>query len=245
MVTETINVLKSHRSIRNFTDEKIPMETLKELIQAGQSAATSHFVQAYSVILVEDTEKRKKIAEVAKQNQVTDSPVFLVFCADLKRLEHASNKHALPFKYDTVENFLVGAVDTALVAQNVLVAAESLGYGGCYVGGIRNNLNIVSEVLGLPDKVYPVFGMTLGRPAKDQDLKPRLPVEAILHVDQYEETKYESLLNEFDQVIQEYYASRSNNNKEINWTGLMADFYSSEKRAYLKGFLEEKGFHLN
>lgn len=56
----TIQLLKSHRSIQKFTDQAIPRELLAELIRAGQSAATSNHVQAYSVIHVVDAENRKK-----------------------------------------------------------------------------------------------------------------------------------------------------------------------------------------
>ncbi len=74
-----------------------------------------------------------------------------------------------------IELMLIASVDAALVAQNVLVAAESLGLGGVYVGGIRNDPDKMSELLNLPDRVYPVFGLCLGWPDQDPDRKPRLP----------------------------------------------------------------------
>jgi nitroreductase len=69
------------------------------------------------------------------------------------------------------------------MAQNVAIAAESEGLGICYIGGVRNNPQQISELLSLPDHVYPVFGMCLGYPAHQPDVKPRLPVEAILKED--------------------------------------------------------------
>lgn len=238
-----LDVMRQHRSHRSFTTEEIPNEKLMQIIEAAQMASTSHHVQAYSIIIVEDKEKREKIAEVAKQSQVTDSPVFLVFCADLKRLEHAAIKHNKTFDYDSAENLLVTTIDTALVAQNVLLAAESLGYGGCYVGGIRNNLETVSEVLQLPDKVFPLFGMTLGVPAIMNERKPRLPIEAVVHTNTYNEEKYPKLLEQYDEEVVRYYRERSNNNKSNSWTELMAQFFSKPRREHIKGFLQSKGFH--
>jgi FMN reductase (NADPH) len=243
--SETMEIMQNHRSFRKFTDEVISKEQIKELIRSGQGAASSHFVQAYSIIHVVDKEKREKIAEVAKQRQVAESPVFLLFCADLKRLEYAAEKHNSPFQYDTAENFIVTCVDTALVAQNVLLAAESVGYGGCFVGGVRNNLEAVSEVVQLPDKVFPLFGMTLGVPAKDQEVKPRLPVDVVLHEDVYDNSSYSTALDSYDEVMNEYFSSRSSNRKAMNWTMMMADFYSKKNRAYIKDFLAQKGFHFN
>ena len=76
------------------------------------------------------------------------------------------------------EDFIVATVDASLFCAKAL-AAESLGYGICYIGGIRNNPGEVSELLHLPDKVYPVFGMTVGVPDEDHGVKPRLPIAAI------------------------------------------------------------------
>ncbi len=50
--------------------------------------------------------------------------------------------------------FMVSVIDAALAAQNVSVAAESMGLGICYIGGIRNELDQVTEVLGTPDHVF-------------------------------------------------------------------------------------------
>jgi nitroreductase len=86
-MTPTIDLLKSHRSIRKFTDREVDDATLELIIAAAQCAATSHFVQAYTVIRVKDQEKREAIAQLAgPQVWVARAPVFLVFCADLNRL---------------------------------------------------------------------------------------------------------------------------------------------------------------
>src|SRR5690606_31594133 len=87
---------------------------------------------------------------------------------------------------DTVENFIVATVDTALAAQNAVIAAESLGLGAVYIGGLRNNIEQVSELLRLPELVYPLFGMCLGVPAQSPMTRPRLPLDSILHTDTYQ-----------------------------------------------------------
>ena len=102
------------------------------------------------------------------------------------------------------------------MAQNVAVAAESEGLGICYVGGIRNNPQVISELLHLPDHVYPVFGMCLGYPAHDPEVKPRLPVEAILKEDTYREDTEQ--VEAFDSTMQAYYQTRSTGNKTTDWS---------------------------
>ncbi|SFE57558.1 oxygen-insensitive NADPH nitroreductase [Alteribacillus iranensis] len=238
-----LDQLKSHASVRKYTDDPISDETLHELLEAGQSAASSHFVQAYSVIDITDPEKRERMAEFSKNPvQFKGAARALVFCADLKRLEHAVKKHGREIQADTTENFIVSIVDTALMAQNFVTAAESKGYGICYIGGVRNNPGPISELLGLPDHVMPLFGLTIGVPAEKNEVKPRLPVEAILHTNEYDEEKYEGLLADFDEELLAYYKSRSSNQKSISWTENMANFLSEPRRDYMKDFVQSKGF---
>ena len=89
-MNQVIRLLKNHRSIRKFTPEAISDEMVYAIIEAAGWAATSNFIQAYSVIRVTEKQTRKQIAELAgPQRWVETSPVFLVFCADLKRAKNA------------------------------------------------------------------------------------------------------------------------------------------------------------
>lgn len=158
----TIDLLNAHRSIRAFTDQPIETSDLHTLIQAGQAAATSSFIQACTVINVTDAEKRQALAQFAgNQAYVAAAPVFLVFCADMKRHQLACQMHDAPMQSGFTEQFITATTDCALFAQNVIVAAESLEMGGVYIGGLRNNIAAVSELLELPELVYPVFGMCI------------------------------------------------------------------------------------
>src|SRR5690625_3082199 len=173
-----IELLQSHTSVRKYTDEDISKEVLHELILSGQHASSSHFVQAYSVIHVTDEAKKERLKELSNNHvQIDTAPVTLVFCADIKRLEKASELREKTFEGSTAENLVVSVIDTALFAQNVAVAAESKGYGICYIGGIRNDIAGVSELLNLPNYVAPLFAMTIGVPEYRNEVKPRLPVE--------------------------------------------------------------------
>ena len=150
----TIELLKSHRSIRKFTDQKIPRELLVELVRAGQAAATSSHVQAYSVIHVKNPANREQIAELAGgQSYVATASDFLVFCADMKRPTEASERTGANVVRGMTEQLLVASIDAALMAQNVAIAAESEGLGICYIAGIRHNPQAISDLLKLPEHV--------------------------------------------------------------------------------------------
>ena len=161
-MNQVINLLKQHCSIRQFTDQAVSDEMLSSIIEAASRAATSNFIQAYSVIRVNDTETRKQIAELAgPQTWVEKAPVFLVFCADLKKAELACAYENKEMQSGLTEQFIVSTVDVSLFAQNAMIAAESLGLGGVFIGGIRNDPEKVCELLEIPENVYPIFGMCL------------------------------------------------------------------------------------
>ena len=143
-----IELLTAHASVRKYKDMPLSKEDVHELIHAGQHAASSHFVQAYSVIHVTDSAKRDKLAELTKNpKQILSAGAVLIFCTDYCRLEKAAALLGREIDFSHAENVLVGVTDVALFAQNVAVAAESKGYGICYIGGVRNAPEEISELL--------------------------------------------------------------------------------------------------
>lgn len=244
-MNNVIDLLKAHRSIRKYQDRQVDQKVIEELIRAGQCAATSSFIQACSVIQVNDPTTRQEISHLAAdQKYVIEAPVFLVFCADMQRHKLACDMHQAEMLSGFTEQFLTASVDCALFAQNLLVAAESIGLGGCYIGAIRNNIARVDELLNLPDKVYPVFGMCLGYPAQDPETKPRLPVEVILKQETYDDKKDRDLIAIYDNKVKKYYHSRTDGKKDDSWSEQISGMLVKEARPHMLGYLRSKGFLL-
>jgi nitroreductase len=245
-LNSVIDLLTAHRSIRKFKPDPISTVDLHAIVDAAQSASTSSLIQAYSIIHVTDSELRRQLAHLAgDQVHIEECPVFLVFCADLYRLKIAAEMHGLVMKGEHMEAFILATVDTALAAQNAMVAAESLGLGGVYIGGIRNNPERISRLLELPDKVYPVFGMCLGKPAHDPGKKPRLPLTSVLKENRYTTGDDDSLLQQYDETIRQYYNTRTGGRRTEGWTHQMAKKMSNENRLHMRSFLEGQGFGFN
>lgn len=186
---ETIQGLLGHRSVRAFLPQPLEPGTLETLVAAAQSAATSSFMQGWSVIAVEDAERRARLAAlVGNQKHVAVAPLTLVFLADLARLEAIGKARGVELvAADYFETFLFASLDAAIAAQNAVAAAESLGLGTVYIGSIRNKPAEVAAELGLPQGTYAVVGLTIGHPDPDKpaSVKPRLPQEEVLHREQY------------------------------------------------------------
>lgn len=238
-----IELLKSHRSIRKFTDQAIAPELFEDLITAGQAAATSSFLQGSTIVRVADNEKRRLIAELAGgQRYVESAAEFMVFCADLKRAGNYCKEYGKAFDGDFTEHFIIATVDVALMAQSLVTAAESVGLGICYIGGIRNNPALVSELLQLPQGVYPVFGLCLGYPDQNPETKPRLPVSVILKQEVYNEAGDKEAITEYDEQIREYYKTRTGGGHGISWSEQVAELLSEKSRPHMKEFLASQGF---
>ncbi len=231
-----------HASVRSYTDEPISAELLSTLIRAGQAAATSSFIQAYSIVRVTRVEARTAIAQAAGgQRWIEQAAEFLVYCADLRRVDAASRRTGRGELEGWTEHGIQAVVDVALLAQNVLLAAESVGLGGVFIGGIRNDPQVVVEQLRLPDLVTPVFGMCLGWPAQRNPVKPRLPTEMVLHQDEYREPGNEEIAA-YDARMADYYRSRGSNLKTTDWSHATADAIQGKRREHMLGFLHSCGF---
>ena len=247
-MNQVIETLLQHRSIRRFTEKPLDREQIEAIVRSAQAASTSSFIQAYSIIGVTDQQKKDKLAELAgNQAYVAANGHFFVFCADLHRhkvvgdLETADVKDSI----ESTEKFMVALIDAALAAQNAAIAAESMGLGICYIGGIRNDLESVKEVLKTPEYVIPLFGMAVGYPDQETDLKPRLPLEHVYMENEYQQDRslFEKQLNDYDKTTSEYYLERTNGKRGDSWTGQMAKMLGRKTRMYMKEFVEKQNLN--
>ena len=239
-MNQTIETILQHRSIRKFTAEPISEQQRNTILDCAIAASSSSFIQCVSIIRVTDQAKRELLAEYAGgQAYVASAAEFFVFCADYNRHQQIYPEAKLGF----TEQTLIGAVDAALMAQNGLLAAESLGLGGVYIGGLRNNPDKVAALLSLPQHVLPLFGLCLGFPAQSPEIKPRLPRSIVVHENSYTPLDMETLAK-YDQHVREYYQSRTGGNKEMSWSEQISGTLNKEARPFMKQFIEQKGFSL-
>jgi len=202
MHTPTIELMHRHGSVRRYKSDPVPPDLVETLVAAAQRASTSSNLQVASVVAVTQAPLRARLAELCgQQAHIAQAPLFLAWCADLQRLERACELRGYTQVTDYVENFLVAALDAGLAAQNAALAAESLGLGICYIGGIRNNTQAVIELLALPRLVFPVVGMTVGWPEAAAVVRPRLAPSAILHWERYDAHPRDAALREYDKAM--------------------------------------------
>ena len=243
-MNDSINLLNAHRSVRQYREQAIEPEKVEAIIEAAQWAATSSHFQAYTIIRVDDPAKRKKFAIIAGgQSWVEKCPLFLIFCADLQR----SKKYWQELNAEVLGNMemlIMATVDATLAAQKTLIAAQFLGLGGVFIGGIRNDLDQASVLLKLPELVYPLFGMCLGYPAEDNPQKPRLPKEVVFKHEVYNDHGDKELIEEYEELIRNYYKDRSGGIDEVTWSTRSAAYMMAKPRPDVGPHLRGKGFAL-
>ncbi len=181
--------LLNHRTVRSYLPTPLALGMLETLVAAAQSAPTSSNLQSMSVVAVEDPGRRDRLATLSNnQRFIRQAPLFLCWIADLSRLSRLGEANGRRLEgLDYLESYMVALVDAALAAQNVVVAAEALGLGTCYVGALRQKPEEVAAELALPPMAFAAFGLTVGYPdpAVETAVKPRLPQSLVLHREQY------------------------------------------------------------
>ena len=247
---ETLQTILSHRSVRGFLPEPVSDAQLELLLAAAQSASTSSNLQVWSVIAVRDPGRKDRIATLAGNQQfIREAPLLLIWLADLNRIESiAADRQTKVEATGYLEAFVLGVVDATLAAQTALIAAESMGLGGVYIGAMRNKPEEVAAELNLPPNVFAVYGMSLGYPdpAKETGIKPRLPRQVVLHQEQYDPALKRDVIESYNRVAREF--MREQGMKEQDWTaqstGRLKDTAAMHGRDQMVAALKRMGFGL-
>lgn len=250
-LTPVMHLMLRHRSVRSYDDRPLPRGTLEALVAAGQSGATSSNMQAVSVVAVEDPHSRQRLAGAAGgQAFVGEAPLILCFVVDQARAGRIgetieADLYALPM----LDNFIAAVSDCSIFAQNVSLAAESLGLGTCFIGNMRNDPEFVARELRLPPRAFVVFGLSVGYEKPPlTGIRPRLPQPVVLHRETYREDRDAevAMLARYDAVFAAHEAGQGR--PADTWTARHRDRYASAVylagRDKLREILRRLGFPL-
>jgi FMN reductase [NAD(P)H] len=196
---DLIRRVLSRKTVRRYSDV-IPDDSVLDLLAAASlsSSAKSDFQQA-SILRVSDPSQRSAIGKLfPAMPWIGLSPVFYVFLGDARRLQRIGELRGKPVRNGTLEGFFNASVDAALAMQTMILCAESVGLGVCPISVIRNEIDKVAAILGLPDLVFPVAGLCLGYPQGEGYVSLRLPRRATTHRDRYDDSALSGALDDYD-----------------------------------------------
>lgn len=223
-MNETIRTQLAHRSIRQFTSEPVGEETMGTLFDVTMAASSSRGFQHAGIIRIKDRALREELARIGTQPYIADAPELMVFIVDVRRNYRILEEQGLDTAVATsADVFREGFTDALLMAQNLTVAAESLGLGVCYLGSVLNDYAALIEALKLPKYTFPVVGLMLGHPNQEPQLKPRMPKQLRVMEDTYSEPEsWMDELKEYDAKMHTYYDLRDANNRVDEFTTQVA-----------------------
>jgi nitroreductase len=254
-INSTLQSIIGRRSCRAFTERRVPDKLLDTLFATAFSAPSKSDLQQVSVILIDDPQKQQRIAGGnTKVNWIADAPIFMVWCGDNRRIRRVCEWKNRPFANDHLDAFMNAAVDAAITMQTFIIAAESVGLGCCPVSEIRDNIELLSKQLDLPDHVFPVAGLCVGWPAERAEISMRLPLNVTVHRDHYDD---ENLLDEIKQYdarreVQDQTPPERQRLVEIfavsekyGWSENRSRQYSQSMRADFGRYIRKQGFDLS
>lgn len=185
---EAIQTILSHRTVRAYKNTPIADEIMNDILNSAVRGSTTGNMQLYSIIITKDDEMKKKLAPLHfNQKMVTEAPVTLTFCADFNRFNKWCESRNVKPVYDNFQSFSWAFIDAIIAAQNACIAAEAHQLGICYLGTTTYTADKIIDLLKLPKGVVPITTITIGYPEILPELTDRLPLEAVVHHEVYQE----------------------------------------------------------
>jgi len=251
---EALARLAAHRSHRSYAERPVDPALIRVVAAVALSAPAKSDLQQRDIVILEDPALRKRVTGlVTGENPWLDkAPAFLVFCGNNRRQRQLHEWRGRPFANDHLDAFFNAAVDAGIALQAFITAAAAAGLGCCPVSAIRNHAQEVSDLLGLPDHVFPVAGLGLGWPAAAGHVTARLPLAVTVHTDRFDEAGLREQIDGYDRrrtALHPYARQRFTEDfgtqAEYGWSEDKARQYSRPERADFGAFVRRKGFKLD
>lgn len=225
-VIETIN---NRTSLRKFTNKSIEDDVKEVLFEAAMLAPTAGNQMLYSMIDVSDQKIKNELSIYCdNQSFIAKAPMVVVFVADQQRWfdyycansvkEFCDEWEELSFEAPQESDLLLACEDAMCAAQNMVIAAESLNIGSCYIGDILENYEEIKAMLNLPDWGFPISMLVLGyRNTEDKRVhRKRFDKKYIVFENVYKNLSEEELKEMFKDA-QEKHFNPKNKYKGINY----------------------------
>lgn len=175
MSIDMLKSIRERRSIRRFKRKSVNENAIERLIDAARWAPSAGNLQPWEFVVIRTPETKKKLAEAAlEQSILEEAPVTIIICADEQRSAQ---------RYGERGRTLYCLQDTAAAAQNIHLAAHSLGLATCWVGAFDENK--VAKIIAAPPQVRPIIMIPIGYAAESPEPRRRRSVEEIMHQEKY------------------------------------------------------------
>lgn len=240
-------------SCRVFRPDAVPLAVIETLSAVALSSPSKSDLQQRDIVIVEDADLKAQLLElVSAQSWISEIPNLLIICANNRRQRQLHDMQGLEFANDHLDAFFNASVDAGIALASFVIAAEAAGLGCCPISTIRNHAQAVSDLLKLPDHVFPVAGLALGYPSSKSPISPRLPLRTTVHVNAFSDVHVDEDVAKYDAHRAKVQPFATQRNLKIygvsgayTWSVDKARQYSLEERADFAAFINAKGFKLD
>lgn len=245
--------LAARASCRRFSTDPVSSEMIDTLCALALASPSKSDLQQRDLVIVDDTVIRQSISDKIPGGQwIARAPVFIIFCGNNRRHRQVMQWRGMPFTNDHLDAFFNAAVDAGIALSAFVTAAEAAGLGCCPISVIRNEAKLVGELVGLPDYVFPVAGLTVGWPAGETEISKRLPLTATVHRNRFEEGNVRELIEAYDAwraASQPYEVQRDvarfGATECYGWSEDKARQYAGPEREDFGAYIRSQGFVLD
>jgi nitroreductase len=243
--------------VRSFAPEPVPFELLHRLCALSLCAPTKSDLQQRDIVIVDDAPLRRQILLPLAEGPIgqpwlKDVPALLIFCGNNRRQRLWHEWRGKPFANDHLDAFFNAGVDAAIALTAFVLAAEAQGLGTCPISAVRNRAAAISELLGLPQHVFPVAGLAVGWPAAAPKQSMRLPLDVTVHRNGYREDDLRGAIEDYDRrreaaqpYAQQRYADAFGKAGSYGWSEDKARQYAVPERADFGAYVRARGFRLD
>ncbi|MCA6119360.1 nitroreductase family protein [Bradyrhizobium sp. WSM 1738] len=249
--------LAARGSVRKFRPDTVPYSILRRLCALALCAPTKSDLQQRDIIIIDAPSLKSQIAArlidgPLGQKWLADIPNLLIFCGNNRRQRQIHTLRDRHFANDHLDAFFNAAVDAAIALSAFVIAAEAEGLGVCPISAVRNHADTLSQLLELPDHVFPVAGLAVGYPAETPQLSIRLPLSVTVHRNAFEEDGLDAAIEAYDrrrEAAQPYTAQRYVREfglaETYGWSEDKARQYARPERADFGAYVRRIGFNLD
>ncbi|MBI4141777.1 nitroreductase family protein [Candidatus Woesearchaeota archaeon] len=172
---DTLECIRTRRSIRKYLDEPVEFEKVGEILDAGRNAPSAGNIQDWKFILVTELSAKKEIAEACLQQYWMESaPVHIVICSQPEKSERFYGERGR--KLYSIQN-------SAAAAQNMLIASNDQGLGSCWVSAFNDDM--LRRALNIPVSITPYAVITIGYADETPATPPKFPVENVVFIEKW------------------------------------------------------------
>ena len=243
--------IAGRRVQRRYDGRPVDPSLVRLLCACALAAPSKSDLQQRDIVVVENRTTRQTIADlIPDMPWIAQAPVFLVFCANGRRLSQIAAMRGKPFPNDHLDLLFNAATDAALALGSFMDAARAVGLGCCPISVIRDHAARISELLALPEKVIPYAGLCVGWPATPGRISARLPLALTVHVDRFREDDLPEQLAAYDArraALQPFASQRDpqiwGEAAPYGWSEDKARQYAQPQRTGFGAYVRARGFN--